>query len=272
MKKNNWVLEIVLWVLAIIVIIPFYYLLVTTFKTAEMAARSPLSLPSSLDFSNYKLAWETMNYLHVFKNNLIITACSVFLLVLLSASASYPLARRKHSVNKVIFFIILSGLMVPAQMNIIPLFKLVKGLHLMNKISGVIIIYSITFMPFAVFVYHGFIRGIPIELEEAASIDGCSVFHIYWRIIFPLLKPATATVIILNGLNIWNDFIYPLLFLQSREKGTILLEVYRNVGQFSVDWTSMFPMLVLGMLPMFVFYIMMQKHIIKGISAGAVKG
>lgn len=272
MKKNNIALGIVMWIIGLVVIVPFYYLVVTTFKTPMEAIQSPFGIPKSINFDSYKAAWNSMNYPNVFKNNLVITSISVILLVILSSMASYPLARRKHKLNKILFLVILTGLMVPAQMNVIPLFKIIRSLNLMNNIFGVILVYAFTFLPFSVFIYHGFIRGIPLELEEAARIDGCSVWYTYWRIVFPLLKPATATVIILNSLNIWNDFVYPLLFLQSRENATILLEVYRNVGQFSVDWTNMFPMLVLGMLPMFIFYVLMQKQIIKGIAAGAVKG
>ena len=127
-------------------------------------------------------------------------------------------------------------------------------------------------LPFSIFLFRGFIVSLPVELEESAAIDGCTVIKTFWRIIFPLLKPVIATVAILDSLTIWNDFLTPLLFLQSREKGVILQEIYRNVGQFATDWTAFFPMLVLGVLPLMLFYIVMQKHIIKGMISGSVKG
>lgn len=271
-KKNNIIKQIFLTILGVFVMIPFYYLLVTTFKSPDFAATNPLALPREFAIENYINAWNAMNYPNVLKNNLLITCGSLILLTLISSFAAYPLGRRKNKANNAILGIFLAGLMVPSQVNIIPLFRIMKALGLVNSIPGIILIYSITFMPFAVFIFHGFIRGIPIEIEQAARIDGCNVFQSFRYIMMPLLKPATATVIILSGLNIWNDFIFPLLFLQRRNNATILLEVYRNVGQFSVDWTNMFPMLVLGMLPIFIFYLLMQKQIIRGISVGAVKG
>ncbi|MEK8131969.1 carbohydrate ABC transporter permease [Paenibacillus filicis] len=266
------VLEILMIALAALVAVPIYYLFVTTFKSPQEAAAHPLSIPTHFSFQQYVEAWNAMNYLNVLTNNLIITVTSVALVVIISAMAAFPLARRPHKLNKTIFFLILSGIMIPYQMAIIPLYRLIKAMHLIDSQVGVILIYSFVFMPMATFIFHGFIKTIPIELEEAARIDGCGVGKIFWRITFPLLRPATATIIILVSLNIWNDFVFPLLFLQSREKGTILLEVYRNVGQFSTDWTQMFPMLVLGILPMFIFYLLMQKHIIKGIASGSIKG
>lgn len=272
MNGSNKLFEGFMLVLAALVAVPFYYLFATTFKSPEEASLHPLRFPTQFNFDQYVEAWNAMNYLNVLKNNVIITAVSVLLVVIVSAMAAYPLARRRHKFNRFIFVMILSGIMVPYQMAIIPLFRLIKSLHLMDNELGVILIYTFIFMPLATFIFNGFIRTIPIELEEAARIDGCGIWRTYWQITFPLLRPATATIVILVSLNIWNDFIFPLLFLQSRDKATILLEVYRNVGQFSTDWTSMFPMMVLGILPMLLFYLAMQKHIIKGIASGSIKG
>jgi raffinose/stachyose/melibiose transport system permease protein len=268
----NTSLELIMIVLAAFVALPIYYLFVTTFKNPQEASAYPLRLPTHIAFQQYVEAWNAMNFLNVFKNNLVITISAVILVVIVSAMAAFPLARRPHKLNKIVFFLILSGIMVPYQMAIIPLFRLMKAFHLIDSQFGVILIYTFVFMPLATFIFHGFIRTIPGELEEAARIDGCGVWRTFWQITFPLLRPATATIIILVSLNIWNDFVFPLLFLQSRDKGTILLEVYRNVGQFSTDWTHMFPMLVLGILPMFIFYLVMQKQIIKGIASGSIKG
>ncbi len=271
----NWpnkALEGFMLLLAALAAVPFYYLFATTFKSPQEASLHPLRFPVHIHFDQYAEAWTAMNYLNVLKNNLIITGISVLLVVFVSAMAAYPLARRRHAANRFIFVLILSGIMVPYQMAIIPLFRLIKALHLVDNQLGVILIYTFVFMPLATFIFNGFIRTIPVELEEAARIDGCGVWRTYWQITFPLLQPATATIVILVSLNIWNDFIFPLLFLQSRDKATILLEVYRNVGQFSTDWTKMFPMLVLGILPMLTFYLVMQKHIIKGIASGSIKG
>lgn len=165
------------------------------------------------------------------------------------------------------------GLIIPFQISIIPLYKIISGMHLMNTHMGVILVdvFCVN-LPLSIFLMKGFINTVPIELEEACFIDGAGTFRCFWKIIFPLLKPIVATVAILDTLAIWNDFMTPLLFIQSSERQVLLQQVYRNVGPFSTDWTSFFPMLVMATLPLVVFYLIMQKQIIEGVVAGAVKG
>jgi raffinose/stachyose/melibiose transport system permease protein len=158
-------------------------------------------------------------------------------------------------------------------MNIISLYKIVKSLGLMNTLLAVILVDVAINTPQAVFLFKEFIEStVPKELEEAAVIDGCSVMKRFFMVVLPLLKPVISTVAIIVTLNVWNEFMTPLLFLQSRENDVILQEVTRNIGQFSTDWTSLFPMLMLGVAPLVIFYIFMQKYIIAGVTAGAVKG
>jgi raffinose/stachyose/melibiose transport system permease protein len=271
-KKSDLILEIFMIALAAVMAIPIYYLFITTFKTPAEAISSPMGFPDRVSFDIYIKAWQAMEYPKAFRNSFVITASSVFIIVILSSMAAFPLARRNHRLNRILFFGILAGMMVPYHMALIPLYKLVITLKLMNTLIGVILIVSFTHVPFAIFLFTGFIKTIPVELDEAAYLDGCGVFRTFWSITFPLLKSAVATVIILNSLNIWNDFLTPLLFLQGRENAVILLEVFRNIGQFSTDWTNLFPMMVLAIAPMLIFYLFMQKYIIKGIASGAVKG
>lgn len=275
-KKSVFVIGlkyIFLSLLALIVLIPIYYLIVTTFKSSTEAAIAPMALPSSWDFGGYADAFKAMQYPRAFKNTFLITFVSVTGLILVSSMCGYVLNRReKFRITKVIFLLILSGIMFPYQMSILGLYKVVRGLHLMNSLVGVILIDIAINIPFATFLIKSFVSTIPIELEEAAKIDGASVFRTFWTITFPLMKPMIATVAILNTLTIWNDFIGPLYFLQSREKDVILQEVYRNIGQFSTDWSSLFPMMVLGVLPLVLFYLFMQRYIIGGVMSGSVKG
>lgn len=190
-----------------------------------------------------------------------------------STMCGYVLNRKEKSkITKIIFLVILSGMMFPYQMAVLGLYKLVRSLDLMNTLTAVIFIDIAINIPFAYFLMKNSISSVPIELEEAARIDGAGVFRIFGTIVLPLLKPMIATIVILNTLNVWNDFMGPLYFIQKREKDVILQEVYRNIGQFSTDWTSLFPMNVLGILPLLVFYIFMQKYIISGVMAGSVKG
>ncbi|WP_106404262.1 carbohydrate ABC transporter permease [Clostridium nigeriense] len=277
-KKNKKIIAntakyIALGFLSIIVIIPIYYLVVTTFKTSTEAAVAPMALPSHIDFSGYVNAFQKMQYPRAFKNTLIITGCSVVGLIIVSSMCGYVLNRKgKHKVAQSVFLLILSGMMFPYQMSILGLYKVIQQMHLMNSLLGVILINIAINIPFATFLIKSFVNTIPIELEEAAKIDGCGTFRTFWTITFPLMKPTIATVAILNTLTIWNDFMGPLYFLQSRENNVILQEVYRNIGQFSTDWTSLFPMMVLGVLPLVVFYLFMQRYIIGGVMNGSVKG
>jgi raffinose/stachyose/melibiose transport system permease protein len=165
------------------------------------------------------------------------------------------------------------GMMVPYQMGILALYKQVAQLGLMNSHTGVILIEICYNLPFSIFLIKSFIGStVPFELEEAARVDGCGVWRTFLQIVFPLLMPVIATVAILNTLGVWNDFMTPLLFLQSRSKGVLLLEVFRNIGQFSTDWTNFFPMMLLAVAPLILFYIFMQKYIINGITSGSLKG
>lgn len=271
-KIKLLILEAVMIFLAALMLIPLYYLIVTTFKTPMEATAFPLALPGEIHLEGYARAWTAMEYPRVFRNNLMITSISVTGIIILSSMAAYPIARRPHRLNKAVFFVILAGIMVPYQMAVIPLYKLIRTLNLMNSLWGVILIDIFINVPFAVFLFRGFIRTIPYELEEAALLDGCSLSATFWRITFPMLKPVIATIAILDSMTIWNDFLTPLLFLQSREKDVILQEVHRNIGQFAIDWTDFFPMMVLGIAPLLIFYLFMQKYIIKGISSGSLKG
>lgn len=277
MKNKKIVTDILkhtyLLLLVLIVLTPIYYLIVTTFKTGTEAAVSPMGLPSSLDFSAYVQAFQDMQYPRAFKNTLIITVSAVLGIIFTSSMCGYVLNRKgRYKITQAVFILILSGMMFPYQMSILGLYKLVRGLGLMNSILGVIFIDIAINIPFATFLMKNFISSVPIELEEAAKIDGAGVFRTFATITFPLLKPVAATVAILNTLNVWNDFMGPLYFLQTREKDVILQEVYRNIGQFSIDWTSLFPMMVLGILPLLIFYLFMQRYIISGVMAGSLKG
>ena len=269
----NVSLNIVYLLIGMLMLIPIYYLVITTFKTPAEAALSPLGLPEHLTFANYRKALGAMNYGKALMNNVIITGTSVILLLVFASMAAYVVARSRKRIFKVMYSIFMMGLIVPFQIAIIPLYKIITGMHLMNTHFGVILIdvFCIN-LPLSIFLFRGFINTVPKELEEAAYIDGYGVFRTFWKIIFPLLKPIVSTVAILDALAVWNDFMTPLLFLQSPEKGVLLQEVYKNVGPFSTDWTSFFPMLVLATLPLVIFYLIMQKSIIEGVVAGSVKG
>ena len=272
-KRRLVITEIIMIILAVIWFIPIYYLIVTTLKSPQEATLDPLGLPKTLQIQNYIEAWKNMQFPRAFGNTLFITVSAVLLIVIFGSMAAYALARTKSRLGNSLFLLFLAGLIVPFQMNIVSLYKIVKNLHLMNTLFAVILVDAAINTPQAIFLFKEFIEStVPKELEEAAAIDGCSVIKKFFTIVLPLLKPVISTVVIVVTLNVWNEFMTPLLFLQSRENDVILQEVTRNIGQFSTDWTALFPMLMLGVAPLMIFYIFMQKYIIAGVAAGAVKG
>lgn len=272
-RRSMAIIEALLIALALLWFVPIYYLIVTTFKTPQDATNNPLGLPEVWVFENYVSAWNNMQYPRALGNTVFITVCSVFLVVMLGGLAGYALARTKTKWGNRMFLFFLCGLMVPFQMNIISLYKIVKSLGLMNSVFAVILVNTAINLPQSIFLSKEFVTStVPMELEEAADIDGITVFGKFFRIVLPLMKPVMSTTIIIVTLNVWNEFMTPLLFIQSRENDVILQEVSRNIGQFATDWTAMFPMLMLGVAPLMIFYVFMQKYIIGGVAAGAVKG
>lgn len=272
-KKRTISLEIILWISAIVFFVPIYYLIVSTFKSADAITNEPFALPKTLDISSYIIAWEKMTYPRAFMNTFIITACTVIFSLLIASVAAYSITRYKSKFNKFTFTLVLAGMMIPGQVSLVTLYTLVQKLHLIDSIWGMIVINcgGNTILP--LFLYKSFIAtSIPVEIEEAAEIDGCNLMQRFILIVLPMLKPITATTAIIVALGVWNDYMNPMLFLQSRENATLILEVQRNVGQFSIDWNNMFPMLVLAVAPLAMFYLVMQKQIISGVVTGAVKG
>ena len=271
-KKTARIGEILMLCLCVIFFIPFYYLLVNTFKQPQDATMSPMSLPiKNFTLDLYKQAFESINFLSSLKNSVIITVVSVCIIIIIGSMASYAINRHQNKLTKFLFFYFLVGFMVPAQTTMIPLFNLMSKLGLQNSVAGMIILYS-SWCNFALFMYQGFLGGVPKDLEEAARIDGANLWQLFWKIVFPLLKPVTTTIVIFDVMWIWNDFMMPYLFISSSDKFTLIMEVYKGVGQFSNNWTVMLCTMVIVLLPIAVFYIAMQRHIIEGITSGAVKG
>ncbi|NRF95127.1 carbohydrate ABC transporter permease [Paenibacillus frigoriresistens] len=270
-KHLRWIPDLCMAPACVVMLLPFYYIVVNTFKSASEASQHPLALPTRVSFENYRYVFDRVPLLQSFSNTVFITVASVLIIVLIGSMAAYPIVFNRGKLYKVLMFYLLCGFLIPFQSTLIPLFELMKNLGFINKIYGLIILYS-SGCVFSFFLVSGYMRTIPKELEEAATIDGCSVWGIFWKIILPLLKPITITAVIFQTMWIWNDFLTPMLFLNSRSKGTLVLEIYRARGQFSVDWTLFLTLTVLVLLPILIFFIIMQKHIVKGMVGGALKG
>jgi raffinose/stachyose/melibiose transport system permease protein len=261
--------------LSLILLVPFYIALVNAFKTREDILSHPLSLPlSRLTLDNFQRSAITPSF-NIFKaygNSILITTVSVVLLILICSMMSFVFARVKNRFLTVSYLLLLSGLMIPPQVILIPLVKVLAKLGLMFTPQG-LILYNIGFyVPFTVFMYVGFIRTLSRELDESAKMDGASQLVIFWKIIFPLLRPATASAIIFLCLWIWNDFINPVIILGSTRGYTVTTGIFRAVGQYSTNWEDIFALVVLASSPIFILYLFMQRQFISGLTEGSVKG
>jgi len=263
---------VLLGVWTLIISIPLLVVILTSLKTMPEVKSNPLSLPSSFQWSNYSVAFEQGKMLAGFSNSLIITSLALVFIVILSSMAAFPLARSQSKWASVIYLYFLSGIMVPFQIAMVPLYKLLNSLGLNNSHLGVILIYTSSAMAFAIFLYTSFYKTVPRELEEAAKIDGCGPIRTFFVILFPLIKPITSTVIITNALFIWNDFFVPLLFLQSQNSRTIPLSIYMFKSQYATDWTLTFAAVIIASLPLVILFFSLQRFFVQGIASGAVKG
>lgn len=270
-KKNSLLLDFIMAPLGLLFLYPFYYMLINTLKTLQEGAYNPLGWPRQVIWSNYVQIFQNVPIVQSFCNSLFITCIAVAIIVICGAMAAYPIVFRPNKLNRFLMYYLLAGFLIPFQATLIPLFETMRALHLIDKISGLILFYA-SGCTFSFFLIMGYMKTLPRELEEAAIIDGCGVAGIFWRIILPLLKPILVTAVIYHVMWTWNDFLAPFLFLNSRSKGTLVLEIFRAKGQFSVDWPSFMTMSTLVLVPIVLFFLAAQKQIIKGLVGGAIKG
>lgn len=266
------------WLLTLIVLFPLYITLVNSFKDRLEIFTNQLSLPHSLSFTYYAQAAQQMGFGVALANSLLITVISVAFIVVFAAMAAWVLVRRKARVSSVIFYTFIATMLIPFQAIMIPLVQYmskwaIAPLHfsLINSRYGLISMNIGFGMSMAIFLYHGFIKTVPYEMEEAATIDGCNKFQLFWRIVFPNLVPITVTVAILNVLSLWNDYLLPSLVLRSPELRTIPLATFFFFGEFNIQWNLALAGLVMTVIPVIIFYLFAQKYIIKGVVSGAIK-
>jgi len=276
-KVKKLLLNTVAILLCVCYLFPIYIVLVNSFKDRSELYENILSLPSSFSLSYFAEAMEKMSFLKALSNSLIVTLISIFFIVILSSMTGWMIVRMNNKLSKVIFMILVATMLIPFQTLMMPLMQEMgwvrDNLHIpMLDTLGGLIYMNIGFgASMAVFLYHGFVKSIPIALEEAATIDGCTKMGVFWKIVFPMLKPTTVTVIILDVIWIWNDYLLPSLVLSSADNRTIPLSTASFFGQFTIQWNLAMAGLTLTIIPVIIFYLMAQKHIIKGVAAGAVK-
>lgn len=253
-----------------IILIPLYYVLINSFKTQPAAAEMSLSFPSEFRIAeNYAEVFERGNILSAFKNSVIISFCSVAAILLFSAMAAYIIQRRGGKAMSHAWTLVMIGLIIPASMVTTTLFCRAMGLQ---SQSAVIMVFIATQFPLSTFIFRGFYGSIPRELDEAAVIDGCGSFSLFFKIILPLLKPVMMTVFILNFIEIWNNFSISVYFLSSSQDYVMPLTIYFFFGQYKSSWNLVFADVIIVALPVIIAYIFAQKHIISGMVSGAVKG
>ncbi|MEE1774011.1 carbohydrate ABC transporter permease [Streptomyces sp. JV185] len=270
-RYGRYVLELVMIAVAVVFLFPVYALITLAMKDPRQISESPLSLPSPPTLGNFGDAWSSASLGPALVNSTVITAVSLLLLIVLGSTGAYYLARCARGLGYGLYILFLLGIVLPFQLGMIPLYRLVDDLGWLGTYQGMVLFYTGIQLPFTVFLYTGFIRALPPDYAQAALIDGCNHRQAFTRVVFPLLRPITGTVIILNAVFIWNDFFTPLLYLGGSDKETVPVGIFAFVGQYVSDYGLVFAGLVLAALPVLIVFVVLQRYVIKGF-AGGLKG
>ena len=266
--------KIPLYVLAILLLIytgfPFVYMISTALRTQDDFFENPFALFSSINLENFQSVFE-MGLTGYFLNSMWVSTVAVFAVMIIASLASYPLSRMKFKMNKVLFLLFISGMMLPIHATLIPIFKLSQSMGVFDTFWALLGPYIAFALPISVFILTQFMQDIPKSLEEAAKMDGCNHFGIFWRVILPMMTPALMTVLIYNFIHLWNEFIFALVLISSPEKMTLPLGLQDFKGEFSVNIPGLMAALTLASLPILVVYLFSQDKVVKGLAGGAVK-
>lgn len=269
-KLGHVIGNIVSAFICLIVIIPLIVLFLNSFKTSAEANKMTLSLPTEWVFENYVTVIEQGKLISSFFNGLLYATCSVIIVVILVSAAAFVISRNQKGINKFLYYFIISGIAMP--INNVALMKVMQAFHLMNTRIGIILLYAAINIPLSLFLAIGFVSSIPKEIDEAAVLDGCTTFQMFRKIIAPLLKPIISTLFVLDFMAVWNDFTMPLYYLNNSRKWPMTLAVYNFFGAFENSWNLVAADIMLTLLPVLVVFILGQKYIVGGVSAGSVKG
>ena len=261
-------LELALVAAAAAFAFPLYALIVLSLKDPAQISAVSLGLPDAIETANYARAWEEATLGAALVNSTVITVASLLALVLCGSLAAYPLARARRRASHRLYLLFLLGITLPAQLAMVPLYRLVADVGLLGSYTAIVIVYTGMQLPLTVFLYAGFLRAQPREYEEAALIDGATHLQTFARITFPLLRPVTAVVLVINAVFIWNDFLTPLLYLGGSAKETVPVVVYGFVGQYGAQWGPIFAAVVLATLPMLLAFALLQRRALDGLRRG----
>ena len=257
---------------AVVILIPVLFLFNSSLRETNDFARTPFKLATDPYWANFSSVWQDGDFAIYLKNSIIVTGGSLILILICALGAGFVLGRYEFRGHSFIMAFVLSGMLVPAKLAILPLFIQLKWMHLLNSHIGLILVYAAGALPAAIFIMSGFFRSLPADLDNAARIDGASEFQLLRRILIPLVRPGMSIVAIYSAIPIWNDFFLPLVFLQDPEKKTIMQGLTIFFGQYSSQWGILFAGLTMAALPLIVLYLVLSEQFIKGLTAGAVKG
>lgn len=271
--KATLVVQIIMTFMAVLFLIPLFIIVNYSFKTKkELYLNSPISLPGSLNFDNYVAAFQKLDISTTFVNTFMYTAISVLILALLCGTTAWAIARGKRKFFKFCYIYFIIGILIPYQALFLPIYTIGYKLNLVNTRFGIIFMYVATGVSFGVFLMTSFMSTVPLELEEAARIDGCSVFKTYFKVVLPLLKPAMATLIIMQAFQIWNDYLLASLYVGKKQLKTLTVAVQSLFSAQTSDYTTAMAAIVISVLPIAILFLSLQKYFIKGMTVGAVKG
>lgn len=262
--------NIIAWIFSLTVLIPVLLIVINSFKGDGEVMQMTLALPKTWNFSNFATVIEKGKLVRSFLNSLLYAGTATIVATILACMAAYVFSRRRTRGFSAVYMYVILGMVIPV--NYVALMKVMQTLHLNNSSIGIILLYVAMQTPFTVFLIYGFVSKLPVELDEAAVIDGCGPCTLFFRIIFPLLKPAVVTAAVLCFLNTWNEFVMPLYFLNSSEKWPMTLAVYNFFGQYEMSWNLICADVLLTCAPVLIIYLLGQKYIVGGQTAGAVKG
>ncbi len=272
-RLSTFILEIAAVLLAIIFLSPFYLVLTNSVKGLKEILMDAASFPQVFKWTNYADVWKAIDFPQAFWNSLQITILSVIFIVLFSAMAAYRIVRKPSRFNSFVFLLLISAMIIPFQSLMLQLVRVTSILELRGELYGIVACYLGFGMPLSVFLFHGFIKTVPFELEEAARVDGSNPYGVFFRIVFPLLMPIVVTVVILNTLWIWNDYLLPVLVIGgNKDLTTLPVAVTKFFGQYTKKWDLALPGLVMAITPILIFFLSLQRYIVEGVTAGSVKG
>lgn len=277
-KNKKIVPNLILMAFCLVYLFPIYLILTNSSKNRSEMYENMVALPSKLTAKYYASALSKMNFSISVRNSLIITVVSIAILVVLCSMTAWMFVRSERKLSTVLFDLLVATMLIPFQTIMMPLMQEMNwignktGIKIVDTVPGLIFMYIGFGAGMGVFLYHGFVTSVPKSLEEAAIIDGCNTWKTFWKIVFPILKPTTMTVIILDVIWIWNDYLLPSLTLKSKANRTIPISTAKFFGQYTISWNEAMAALVITIIPVAVFYLACQKYIIKGVAAGAVKG